>query len=123
MNGLLMKAETLKEMVAGFERFSRENAELISKLDQEISAADPKGEITEDLFWDQVDGMKGYMGAESANQTSDDENEQENAISGAEDWVSNNVSSSDAAKIAATLWLNGVEEGAAMIRKALNEGK
>jgi hypothetical protein len=114
-------SKTLQEMISGFNTFFAENLQVISELEREVTAADPDGSHTDDFFFDQIAEMKTYMGGTSANDTSDDEEEQEDAISEAENWVTNNVSPTFAASIAAVLWMEGVEDGTKLIRDALKK--
>lgn len=68
--------------------------------------------ISEEAHWELVEDMKGRMGSDAANNCSDDEDAQEDAICKAEDWVSDNCSSQTERNDAAmALWLLGDEGG------------
>lgn len=112
---------TLDAQISDFRTFQEINRQAIAAFESEIETSDPTGDRLDDFLWDQVAEMKSHLGAEAANSSSDDDDDQEDAIAAAEKWVTDNVSNSDSAKLAAVLWLNGIEEGTALIRQALSE--
>ncbi|MBY0239168.1 MAG: hypothetical protein K2X55_07625 [Burkholderiaceae bacterium] len=63
---------------------------LISQLASELDAGG--GDIADEFRWDVVDNAKGNLAAAAANATTDAPADQENAVAGAEAWVSEHVS-------------------------------
>lgn len=73
-----------------------------------------------DVHWNLIEEMKSVLGAEAANNSTDDEDDQEAAISDAEEWVTDNCSSGGVAEdVAMALWLKGMVEGETFLRKAM----
>ncbi|MGO9377322.1 MAG: hypothetical protein ACLP29_02070 [Dissulfurispiraceae bacterium] len=113
-------SKVIKEFKSEFKAFKKEHENLISGL---LSDVDDKD--MDDFFWDQIAELKSDLGTKAANNCSDDEGMQEDAISECETWVSDTISPGgiiefgEGCDIALTLWLNGVEEGQQMLRKAL----
>lgn len=92
--------------------FKEKNADKIATLATQI------GEITEDAHWDLIEGMKGVLGAAAANESTDDESDQDEALSTAESWVTDNCSDGGIAEdVAMALWLRGDKDGEAHLGK------
>ena len=69
---------------------------------------------------DQSAQLKDFLGADAANFCSDDDDEQDAAISLCEEWVAENVSNAGmTARILCALDVNGVEDGVSMIKRAV----
>lgn len=105
---------SIERFAQDFAALQAERAGLIETLRLELERG---GEALDDFFYEQLDELKGYLGAQAANETSDDPNEQEAVITAAEDWVASHLSGAGYhADIAITLYLNGVREGAQRLR-------
>lgn len=96
--------------------------DLIARLESLTTAArgtDDQAAI-EAFFDDLIDEAKGSLGSIAANACSDDEREQEKAISLCEDWVADNISNADIeAWILCALDTLGIDEGTAAIDEAV----
>jgi len=109
---------SIERFAQDFAALQFERAGLIETLRLELEMS---GEALDDFFYEQIDELKGYLGAQAANETSDNPNEQEAAISAAEDWVASHLAGEGyRAAIAITLYLNGVREGAQRLRAAVH---
>lgn len=94
-----------------YERFKALHDTLIQQLAADI------GQIPEESHWDLINEMKSVLGAAAANDCSDDETEQDEAISQAEVWVTNNCSPSGIEEdVAMALWLRGMTQGESYLR-------
>lgn len=105
-----------------FTDFVQKNRELIASLYADylrMGVGEVTGSYLEEFFMDAVSDLKDALGSTVANTCSDDESEQEAAISLAEEWVTNNVSHSSEMCIAAVLYVLGTEKGAEEIRSRL----
>jgi len=92
---------------ADFDAFQATNAARIDAVVQRLGAR----RFTS-LHWDLVDELKGVLGAQAANASSDDAGEQEDAIAEAEGWVTDNVSQGGVeSTVAMALWLRGLDAG------------
>lgn len=92
--------------------FKEKNADKIATLAAQI------GEITEEAHWDLIEDMKGVLGAAAANESTDDESDQDEALLTAETWVTNNCSDGGIAEdVAMALWLRGAKDGEAHLGK------
>lgn len=101
-----------------FEQFQMKNLSLIEDLVR--SAEDNLGTL-EEFLDDFAADLKSTLGAEAANAAGDNEDAQETALAAAEAWVTDNVSNGSLdARIAAVLWSEGVQAGAAAIRQAMS---
>lgn len=98
--------------IAHYLEFKEKNTDKIATLATQI------GEITEEAHWDLIEGMKGVLGAAAANESTDDESDQDEALSTAETWVTNNCSDGGIAEdVAMALWLRGAKDGEAHLGK------
>lgn len=89
-----------------FLQFKQSNAVAIKKIVSKIGA------IAEDAHWNLIDDMKGYLGSEAANGSSEDDDDQDNAISSAETWVTDHCSDGGIEEdVAMALWLRGTSDG------------
>lgn len=88
-----------------FDLFKAENRGLLADLETAIEEhLDEVAEVLDDYAAD----LKSSLGADAANESGDDEDAQESAITAAEKWVTDNVSNSSLEdRIAAVLWLEG----------------
>lgn len=91
--------------------FKSQHAALIEKLEGDVRVA---GDKFGDFFDEALDEIRGQLGASAANCSSDDEEEQSEAISQCEEWVSNNLRGAE--EVAVFLMARGVEEGERGIR-------
>lgn len=65
------------------------------------------GALDEAAHWDLIDEMKGALGADAANASSDDAADQEEALNGAESWVSSELSNGSLVDdVAMARWLD-----------------
>lgn len=88
-----------------FLQFKNSNAAAIENLVLKI------GEIAEEAHWDLIDEMKGHLGSEAANGSSEDDKDQDEAISRAETWVTANCSDGGIKEdVAMALWLRGTSD-------------
>lgn len=95
-----------------YTKFKEKNSSLILDLSEKI------GGIDEDAHWDLIEDMKSYLGSEAANGSSDDEGDQEDALSIAESWVTENCSGGGIEEdVAMALWLDGMVDGEARLHK------
>jgi len=102
---------------AEFEAFKCQHATIIDVLAKETAG---KEDELSCLLDDHAADLKSMLGANAANECSDDLAEQESAINEAEEWVADNIANSSIDdRIAGLLWLNGAAEGALIIQKAL----
>lgn len=100
-----------------FDLFKAENWELLGNLE---TAIEVHLDEVEEVLDDYAEELKSSLGAAAANEVGEDENAQESAISEAEEWVTDNVSNGTLEdRIAAVLWREGCEAGAAEIRAQL----
>jgi hypothetical protein len=89
-------------------------ATVIDELEAAVSASDND---LSDFFWDQIAELKGHLGMEAANTCAD--NGADEAIDGIEAWVTDNISNTEKYDIPVTLWMHGIEHGAALIQQKL----
>lgn len=104
-----------------FNEFVAQNQELIDELHVGYSTTimvAPEKDLTA-FFDEMVDDLKDSLGALAANECSDDEAEQDAAITAAESWVSENISASTEKCIAAVLYVMGIEAGSVELRRRL----
>lgn len=100
-----------------FEQFQAENRGVIADLAAALSGAQ---EVVSETLDEYSDMLKDALGSDAANEAGDDSDAQEAAIAAAEAWVSDNISNGSlAARIAAVLWEEGVEDGEAILREKL----
>lgn len=100
-----------------FNEFLLNQKETISRLTAQIG---DNVELAEDLLDDYAAALKSRLGSMLANAASNDEDAQDEAISTAEAWVTDNVSNSTIEhRLFAILWLAGVQNGEAAILKTL----
>lgn len=100
-----------------FDQFLQEHEAVISAIQERVAN---KSEALDEMFWENIDELKGYLAGLAANAVSDDPDEQEEAIAEAEEWVTDNMSASDLrSDIALTLWLRGLEDGPKLIDEQL----
>lgn len=101
-----------------FTGFVQANQDVISRLyaDYLRLVVGSSNSDVDEFFMDHVSNLKDMLGSAAANNCSDDEAEQETAISLAEEWVTDNVSPSTEMCIAAVLYVLGVEKGEEEIR-------
>lgn len=100
-----------------FDAFLQENEHILSELLEKVG---DHGDVLDDLFWENIDELKGYLAGLAANDAGDDPERQEEAIAEAEEWVSENMSNSDLkTDLALMLWLRGFEEGPKLISEQL----
>ena len=72
---------------------------------------------------ERADDLASSLGAQAANACGEGEDVQDEAISSAESWVSDNVGNAGLGEcIAAVLWLDGPQAGAALLRQAMSKG-
>lgn len=100
-----------------FQRFMVAQKELIDELFVEHGFAAMNGRNLAEFFSDAASDLKDALGSDAANACSDDEEEQDTAISAAEQWVTDNVSHSTEACIAAVLYLQGIPAGITELRR------
>jgi hypothetical protein len=94
-----------------YEQFKENNSDKIEALVLQL------GEIDEETHWDLIEEMKGVLGAAAANESTDDEGDQEDALSSAESWVTENCSGGGVAEdVAMALWLRGLTYGESFLR-------
>jgi hypothetical protein len=75
-----------------------------------------------DVYWEQIDELKGYLGSRAANDAGDDRQAQAQAIAQCESYVASHISNADAPMwVTAVIAMNGEERGAEIIREALLE--
>lgn len=101
--------EAVAEVVAEFRKFTEAfEADHESEINRITSAIDEIGyDAAGDYLADLMDDLRGVLGSEAANLL-DDEEEQEAAISAAEEWVGDNVANQGSREAAlAALFLNG----------------
>ena len=92
--------------IASYERYKLDHANIIREICVKV------GKLAEAAHWELIDEMKGVLGSEAANNSTDSEQDQENAISSAEEWVSNNCSSGGLEEdVSMALWLRGFIAG------------
>lgn len=92
--------------------FKLANATLIASLCETLKPKEMSQAISE-FHFELSDDLKGVLGSEGANASSDDDGDQENAIAAAEEWVTDNVSNDGDLEdtVALALWLKGMDEG------------
>lgn len=102
--------------------FKATHTELIASI---ADAIDAKGvsETFSEFHYDLASNLKGILGAQAANASSDVADEQEEAISSAEQWVTDNISNGADTKdtVALALWLNGLDVGQKTLAEFLPE--
>lgn len=83
------------------------------------------GSISEDAYGDLLGELKDVLGANAANDTSDDPDQQDEAISDAEGWVSDQLAAETGiVEALCALWLKDAADGAAyIVENALNRDK
>lgn len=92
--------------IAHYMRFKEDHADHIKGLVAKI------GKLSEEAHWDLIDEMKGAIGASAANDSTDQDSDQEHALSNSEEWVANNCSDGGIEEdVAMALWLRGTVEG------------
>lgn len=99
-----------------FNAFAQAHAALIDAL---VTLTTPVALSLADFFCEQVDDLRGNLGSKAADAASEDTEAQEAALTAAAEWVETNVTGKAHAEIAATLWMNGLEEGSRLIRAEL----
>lgn len=108
------------EFAAQFNAFLAENSARLQALSDALSESEHFDDLSE-VLEDHADDLKSYLGSAAANSASDDEDDQDKAISLAEGWVTDNVSNSTlSTRIAAVLWLEGFDKGEALLREPLS---
>lgn len=99
------------EVAKPYVQFRDANSGHIASLAAQI------GELPSDTHWDLISDMKGVLGTSAANASTDDEDDQETAISKAEEWVTDNCSGKGVEEdVAMALWLRGLVDGEAFLR-------
>ncbi len=100
-----------------FDLFCSEHHTIITEQVQKISGCSDE---LSDLFYTQIEELKGYVAAGAANDCLDLESTQEEAIAESEEWITSNIDSSDTFTcVAILLWLNGIENGISLIDQEL----
>jgi len=109
------------EAIAAFERdLARTRSRAAPLIDTLSRALENSGDVSDEFYWTQIDDLKGHLGEECANACSGDLQDQDDAISDAENWVADNISNADHETwVAAVLTLQGDEEGERIIREHL----
>ncbi len=94
-----------------FAVFMETNEALIETLAEAMAGRDVSAQ-----HWMLVDELKGALGAAAANDSSDNADDQEEALCAAEGWVTDNIShAGNAATAAMALWLRGAERGTKLL--------
>ncbi len=98
-------------------RIEREHEALLSELEA-LVPDEQRARWDDELFWDLIDEVKSALGARAANTCSDAEDEQDDALSNAEQWVADSLSG-DARAVALLVWLDGPEQARASLLRRL----
>ncbi len=98
------------------EKLKTEQAQIIAEIMEEVAS---HHDAVAPFFYGKLDELKGHLGAQAANECDDNESAQDEAISQAEALVADLVSGNATNEIAAILWLDGVDDGARLIRRAI----
>lgn len=110
--------EFFNELAVEFAKLKAENKQLIDLLTAEVTSAGE--DLSSDIFYDITDELKGKLGSMAANLL-EYTDEQDVAISRAENWVAENVANAGIEDgITAAIWLNGPELAATVIREGLD---
>lgn len=92
---------------------------VMSHLCQALSGIEQQSpNALDDLWWEVVDMVKSHLGAEAANGSSDQAQDQERSIDEAEAWVTDNLSTSAPSSIEAAaliVWSLGPQEAQARL--------
>lgn len=101
-----------------FSAFKVTHAALIASLTAAFVSPASSSEFS-DFHFELASDLKGFLGSKAANACSDDEEDQDAAISEAEAWVTDNVSNAGGndETVALCLWLRGLRAG----QEALSE--
>lgn len=108
----LSAASAINTFKAGLAEFSLSYGELISQIYRERSNSNS---TLEELYWDCISDLKGYLGAKAANGCN--ESDRDLAIATVEDWVAKNAP----LKVPLILWLHGIDAGMKLIRSTASE--
>lgn len=93
-------------IIKHYAQYKSSHAEIIEAISARLDGID------EEAHWDLVDEMKGVFGASFANDSTDNEADQDDALSRAESWIADNCSSGGIAEdVAMALWLRGPKDG------------
>ncbi len=106
-------------VLAELARIEREHEALLSELEA-LVPAEQRARWEDELFWDLIDEVKSALGARAANTCSDAEAEQDDALSNAEQWVADSLSS-DARAAALLVWLEGPEKARDALLRRLQD--
>lgn len=101
-----------------FEAWAREEAHRLREMNDRCETAGAiESEAIGKLIIEAVEEIKSELGARAANAVRDDEQAQEDAISRAEQWVSDNLADSAGPEV--VLWVRGLAQGEEAINRAL----
>ena len=119
-----MPADVIGDFAIDFSQFRTNNAALIGALEREIVALPSAvADRVREHLDERADDLASSLGAQAANACGEGEDDQDEAISSAESWVSDNVGNAGLGEcIAAVLWLDGPQAGAALLRQAMSKG-
>jgi hypothetical protein len=106
----------LKGYAREMEHIIRSDPAFIQEICEQMDAHQ---KALDGVYWDHIDALKSYLGGEAANQCSDDESEQEEAIGDCEAWVADNVSNDTENWIASVLALHGKDAGVLWLRQQI----
>ncbi|WP_126223552.1 hypothetical protein [Burkholderia ambifaria] len=113
MEVVLVEGDDLPEAVQLFQASVEANrallAGLLGRYQDVVKAAPAPG--FEAFLNDKVLALAEDLGSRAANSCTDDSDAQEEAISAAESWVTDNVSADTVSRLAAVLWVMGVYAG------------
>ena len=102
----LVDIGSLPDYATPFAEFCRDNAVLINSLSGDGA------NIRSMSHWALVDEMKGVLGAAASNDSTDDEEQQDQALYAAEGWVSDELSDAGPeGDVAMALFLKGAVDG------------
>lgn len=112
--------KTVVDQITGrfFDRLNEIANEHDAFILKSMAAMDPTKESISELQDDTIDELKGHLGSEASNQFEDDD-DQEDAISSAEEWVADTVSPDLRLVLATVLWSKGLTEGMQIINDAI----
>ena len=104
----------IQSFKANFDIFCQENADQFDLLETALARCN-NPHVLEELYDECADDLKGILGSNAANKSSDRKSDQDNAISFCESWISNN----ELSNIGVICWIQGRKEGIKEIEKLI----